>query len=93
MNGEPLVMEIDIGASFSIISGVTHKRLWPQKHIMPTTVKLCTFTCTGEPLVVKGGMIAQVHYGDREAKLSLLLWTDDGPSLLGQDWLQHLRLD
>ena len=38
-------------------------------------------------------MMAQFCYGDKEAKLSLLVLTDDGPSLLGQDWLQHLKLD
>ena len=84
-------MDIDTGASYSIISGAMHKRLWPQKRLMPTTVKLRTYT--GEPLAVKGSMIAQVCYKDKEAKLSHFLLTDDGPSLFGRDWLQHLKLD
>ena len=37
--------------------------------------------------------MAQVCYGDKEVKLSLLVLTDDGPSLLGHDWLQQLKLD
>ena len=50
VNGKPLVMEIDTGAPYSIISGATHKRLWPQKRLIPTctTVKLRTYS--GEPL-------------------------------------------
>ena len=36
-----------------------------------------------EPLIVKGSMMAQVRYGDKDAELSLLVLTDDGPSLLG----------
>ena len=71
VNGKPLVMESDTGASYSTISGATHKQLWPQKHLMPTTVKLRTYT--GEPLVVKGIMMAQVCYGDKEAKLYVTL--------------------
>ena len=58
---------------------------------MPTTVKLHTYT--GEPLAVKGSMMAKVCYGDKEVKLYLLVLTDDGPSPLGRDWLQHLMLD
>ena len=84
-------MEIDTGASYSIISGATHKRLWPQNWLMPTTVKLHTYT--GKPLTVKGSMMAQVHCGDKELKLSLLMLMGDSPSLLGRDWLQHLKLD
>ena len=37
--------------------------------------------------------MSQVHYGYKEVKLSLLVLTDDGPSLLGRDWMQHLKLD
>ena len=44
-------------------------------------------------LEVKGSMMAQVCYGDEEANLSLLVVKDGGPSLLGRDWLQHLKLD
>ena len=37
--------------------------------------------------------MAQVRYGENEVKLYLLELTDDGLSLLGRDWLQHLKLD
>ena len=52
VNGKPLAMELDTGASYSVISGATHKLLWPQKQLMPTTVKLRMYT--EEPLGVKG---------------------------------------
>ena len=54
------LMEINTGASYSVISRATHKLLWPRKRLMPTTVKLCT----GEPLAVKASMMTQVRYGD-----------------------------
>ena len=91
VNGKPPVMETDTGASYSVNSGATHKRLWTQKQLMPTTVKLCTYT--GEPMAVKESMMDRVHYADKEVKLSLLVLTDDSPSLLDQDWLQHLNRD
>ena len=39
--------------------------------------------------------MAQVHvyHGTKEAKILLLVVKDEGPNLLGQDWLQHLKLD
>ena len=43
-NGKLLVMEIDTGASYSVISGATHKRQWPKNWLMPITVKLRTYT-------------------------------------------------
>ena len=39
-----------------------------------------------------GSIMAQVCYGDEEVKLSHLVLTDDGRSLLGRNWLQHLKL-
>ena len=37
--------------------------------------------------------MVQVCYADKEAKLALMVLTDDGLSLLSQDWLQHLELE
>ena len=86
-------MDNNVGASYSVISGATRKRLWPQEWLMPTTVKLCA--CTGEPLVAYS---KREHDGSsplwrQKGKVSLLVLMDDGPSLLGRDWLQHLKLD
>ena len=64
-------MEVDMGASYYVISGAAHKGLWPQARLMPTTVELRT--CTGEQLAVKASMMAKVRHGDKEAKLSLLV--------------------
>ena len=73
---KPLVMEMDTIVSYSFISEATHKQLRPTKQLMHTTVRLVTYT--GESLAVKGSIMAQVRYGDKEAKLSLLVLTDDG---------------
>ena len=39
-----------------------------------------------EPIVV-------LHYQDQRTKLTLTVAECDGPSLLGRDWLQCIRLD
>ena len=78
---QPLSMEIIIGVSFSVISNATPKQLWPHKCLLPSPVKLKTYL--GEPLPVKGSMMVDICYGKQEAKLSLLVVTDGGPTILG----------
>ena len=91
VEGQPLPMEIDTGATFSLISESTQKRLWPHKKLLPATIKLKTYT--GEPLAVHGSMLAWVQHGKSRAQLSLLVVKGEGPSLIGRDWLGKLRLD
>ena len=38
-------------------------------------------------------MVVKVCYGEREAKLTLLVVHGKGPSVLGRDWLQSLQLN
>ena len=88
VEGQQLSLEIDTGASLSLISEETRKRLWPNKRLLPTTVKLQTYS--GEALTVRGTMIVRVRHGGQEAQLSLLVVNGEGPSLLGRDWLKHI---
>ena len=76
-----LVMEIDTGASLSIISEQTKEKLWPSKRLLPTTAKLRTYS--GEELPVKGTMKVKVlHKGHQNVELSLIVVNGQGPSLL-----------
>ena len=84
-------MEIDTGASLSLVSEVTYKKLWPGKRLLPTPVKLTTYS--GEKLPVVGQMQAQVHHDNQSAQLSFVVVKGDGPSLLGRDWLSSLNLN
>jgi len=34
-----------------------------------------------------------VQYGDQNKQLPLTIVEGNGPSLLGRDWLRHIRLD
>ena len=92
LDGHRIRMEIDTGASLSLVSEATFKQLWPGRTLEPSTVRLKTYT--GEVLKVLGS--AQVHVTcskGQEADLPLIVLQTEGPSLLGRNWLQNLRLD
>ncbi len=57
-----LPMEIDTGASRSIMSQPQFKKLWPNKILEPSTTKLKTYS--QEPLPVVGSVDVRVEYGE-----------------------------
>ena len=94
VNNADLDMEVDTGASVSIISEDTYNRLWPEKQqpsLQKSTITLRTYS--GEQLSVKGSMAVDVQYKDQKAHLQLVVATGQGPSLLGRDWLSKIRID
>ena len=84
-NGVELKMEVDTGASVSIISEYTYNKLWI--HNMPplqeTTLKLRSFN--GETLQIHGAITVDVTYNDQTDILPLLVVDGTGPSLMGRD--------
>ncbi len=93
LNGLATTMEVDTGAAISVMNEHTYQSLWPQRKppLKPTSVRLKTYT--GEHIVVKGIIRVRVLYEAQQADLELLVVAGKGPSLLGRDWLEHLRLD
>ena len=94
VNGAPLRMEIDTGATLSLISEATYRRLWSAERAPPlssTNVRLRTYT--GEGLKVKGSASVTVECNSQQEDLNLLVVEGSGPSLLGRDWLSVIRLD
>ena len=88
---QELPMEVDTGASLSIISEQTYHSLIKAPALLPTQARLRTYT--GEPMPVLGLITVPVHHNNQQKTLPLLVVKGGGPSLLGRDWLQHLRLD
>ena len=89
-----LNMEVDTGASVSIISEETYSRLWSegqQPSLQESAITLRTYS--GEQLSIKGTLAVDVQYKDQKASLQLVVATGRGPSLLGRDWLSKIRLD
>ena len=87
-------MEVDTGASLSLISETTYKKLWESDtlpELQQTTVKLRTYT--GEEMRVLGCINVRVQSKEQEAQLPLLVVKGRGPSLLGRNWLTQLCLN
>ena len=91
INQKSLLIEGDTGTAVSLISTETYKNTWceqqrPELH--PSSRRLRTYTGEEQRCV-----IVKVHYNQQTKSLSLLVVTGNGPSLLGQDWLDKIWLD
>ena len=94
INGAELLMEVDTGASLTLISKSTFDKLWDAQeapNLQSTTSKLRTYT--GESIEVLGVANVNVSFQQQTQELQLLVVAGDGPSLLGRDWLSKIRLN
>ena len=93
LDGSDVTMEVDTGASVSVMSETTFQKLWEGNcpKLNPTDVKLRTCTC--ERLKVLGSITVQVKYQEQTVALGLIIVGGAGPTLLGRDWLKHIQLD
>ena len=91
LDGELITMEIDTGASVSIMSETEHQRRWSNVSLNSTPAKLRTYT--GETPKVLGSREVEVPYGQQRAHLQLVVVNGDRPCLLEQAWPQQLQLD
>ena len=87
-------MEVDTGATLSVISEETHNSLWSKDvcpPLRPTLARLKTYT--GEQIKVMGTISVDVCYNDQTYNLDLNIVKGSGPSLLGRDWMHTIPLD
>ena len=91
IEGRILSMELDTGASMSIVSEKIWKEILKSPTLSPSRIRLKTYT--GQRLVVLGQRSVSVGYGDQEQRLPLLVVAGDGPSLFGRNWLEKLQVD
>ena len=91
IDNSSLIIEIVTGASFSVISKATYNKFFSSQPLQSTNVKLKTYT--GEPLHVHGQITANVQYQNKKHNLLLIVAGEEGPSLLGHEWLYSLHLD
>ncbi|XP_037506076.1 uncharacterized protein LOC119382444 [Rhipicephalus sanguineus] len=92
LSGRPLEMEVDSGAAFSIISGATFARLWPQDAPVLRERKLALRTWSAECLDIMGSMLIEVSFRKIKAQLPLLVAGGVGASLLGRKWFEKLGI-
>ena len=94
VNGAPLTMEVDTGASVSLISDQTYRTTWTaakRPPLQPSDTRLYTYS--GELIEVLGIITVTVCYKQQTKQLSLLVVPTEGPALFGRDWLQAIVLD
>ena len=95
VSGAEIAMEVDTGASVSIISEATYNKLWSKDQapqLQPSHVNLETYT--GEQLSILGVIeVTALYEGQQHPHLNLLVVKGSGPSLLGRDWLRKIRLN
>ena len=89
VNSVPVQMELDTGASFSVISESTYKRICKNEPLQESTIRLNTYT--GEAIQVLGKLAVKVSHGDQEAELWVQVVAGTGPDLVGRDWLSGFR--
>lgn len=92
MCGQKNTMEIDTGASKTVLNEATYGRLRDALGPLQTTKAVLT-TYTGERIPVLGAVMVPVKYEGQKKNLNALIVKGDGPNLLGRDWLEEIRLD
>ena len=91
---QPLEMEVDTGASMSVISEKNYENLISGRRALPLeTFGLVLLTFTGEEIKPKGSCMVNVCHDGRQYCLPLLVVCGEGPSLLGRDWLGVIKLN
>ena len=88
--GKPHHIEIDSGATKTVISEVTYDAIRDTVDLTKSNSVLSTYT--GEKIPVLGKVTLHVGYGGQDYKLLALVLKGAGPNLLGRDWLQVIKV-
>ena len=91
INSVPVSMEVDTGAEVSVMSEEVFSKLFPKQELNSSRSQLQSYTDGRIP--VCGETTVQVQYQAQSARLPIIVVKGDQPSLLGRNWLQHLKLD
>lgn len=89
LNTVPVRMELDTGASVSVISHSTYlaiKRQGRDAPLQPSQVKLKSYT--GQVIPVLGSASLQARYGTQQVAVVVQVVEGDRPNLLGRNWLK-----
>ena len=94
LNGCPVGMEIDTGASVSVVGEGIFKAIQQGEQpleLQKSSIRLRTYT--GGEIPVRGSVLVEVEHNGQNQTLPLIVTEGDGPSLIGRNWLSTLRLD
>ena len=91
LDGHKVNMQVDTGATVSIISEVLYNKVFKNHPLDPTTMSLKTYS--GDKLALRGQFEVPVQYEGQRAKLPLVVVSGEKPALLGRNWLKAIKLD
>ena len=91
IDGKTVDMELDTGASVTIIPKSMWTDVLASKPVERTDIKLRSYS--GHEISVIGEAKVQVAYRDQKAVLPVVITGNDGPVLMGRNWLSVLKLD
>ena len=89
IEGRPVEMEVNTGASVSIMSKESWLALFPKIPLARISVSLCPYTA--QTISIEGQADVVVQYGTFADTLQMYV-VKKGPTLLGRDWLSHIHL-
>lgn len=94
VDGVPIEMEVDTGASLTVISEGTLKSIRRGVYLPLKKCKRRLKTYTGNEIPVLGECQVAVTYKESTpVTCEVIVVKGTGPDLLGRDWLKHVKLD
>lgn len=94
LDGVHIDMELDTGATISLISEATFQQLWggaAGPTIRPSDVVLCGYS--GDKVDVVGVTEVTAVYEGQQVNVSLVVVKGNGPSLFGRNWLEKFKVN
>ena len=91
ISGSDIPMEVDTGSAVSIISQATLDKYLKTYTLEDTDTRLKTYS--GEQIRPVGKIRVKVDLNGQSENLDLLVVKQEGPTLMGRNWMKFLRLD
>ncbi|KAL0151789.1 hypothetical protein M9458_052940 [Cirrhinus mrigala] len=91
LNGKMVSMQLDTGASLSLIPEYIYNDKLKDCCLHPTSIRLVSYT--GDKIPVLGELKVPVAYEGQQWSLPLVVVEGDKPPLLGRNWLQKISLN
>jgi hypothetical protein len=91
IDGITVPMEVDTGASVSLMYEKVFTELWPDQLLLPTDVNFSDYNENSIPVL--GSCEVKVEYQGQTAIVPLVIVRGSGSSLMGRNWLNNIVLD
>ena len=85
IEGVKVLMQLNTGASLSLMAETTFREHWPQRSLSSSQARLCSYS--GEVIHVLGTVDVNVTYKGQSHKVPLIVVKGSGHTLMGRNWL------